>query len=360
MRFSVQLTEYEACGRCGHTWPREGNVSDLPVTLNDLARAITVNNITRFIGEPESRMPLRERTLLGSNLLRVRAVVSGWRGPLMGHSIMDAHHGSARRNLSEDFGIAMAMSFLSNVYSCQKHYNLDAVKNKQEFGISSGKRPDIGSVTHTGQHVLTEAKGRKNLRELTPKPLHIEPAKLIRDSYQQVTSRGEAHFSTPTRLFLCVTSPIAAGRAVQLDAAEYVTGPPHGCHRCKCMSPPDDEDSRFPMFPIFETDWNALESAWYQRFAMLVGGTEADLDQSSEYHVHELAGADVTIGLHRRITELASNPDASLGRRLSDTLEDLAEEIDVVDDDRYSDGTLIRVNWPEMESDDEDDADTMQ
>ncbi len=360
MRFSVPFTEYEACGRCGHTWPCEGNVSDLPVTLNDLARAITVNNISRFIGEPESRMQRRERTLLRSNLLRVRAVVSGWRGQLKGHSIMKTHHGSARRSLSEDFGIAIAMSFLSKVYACQKHYNLDAVTNKQRFGISSGKRPDIGSVTHAGRHVLTEAKGRKNPRALTPKPLRIEPAKLIRDSYQQVTSSGEAHFSTPTRLFLCVTSPIAAGRAVQLEAAEYVTGPPHGCHQCKSMSPPDSEDSLLPMFRLFETDWSALESAWYQRFAMLVGSTEAALDQSGEYHVHELAGADVTIGLHRRITELVSNPDASLDPRLPEILEDLAEEIDVADDDRYPDGTFIRVNWPEMESDDEDDAEDMQ
>ena len=222
MKFSVPLTEYEACGRCGHTWPREGNQSDLPVTLRGLARAITGNNISRFIGGPGSREQRRERKLLRSNFLRVRAVVGAGRGgPLMGHTIMNAHHGSARRNLSEDFGIAIAMSFLSSVHSCKTHRNLDAVTNKQRFGISSNKRPDIGSVTYTGKHVLTEAKGRKNLRELAPRPpSRVEPAKLIRDSYQQLTSGGEAHFPTPPRLFLCVTSPIAADRAVQLEAAE--------------------------------------------------------------------------------------------------------------------------------------------
>ena len=116
---------------------------------------------------------------------------------------------------------------------------------------------------------------------------------------------------------------------------------------------------RFRRFRRFEIDWNALESAWYQSFAMLVGGTEADLDESGEYHVLELAGADVTIGLHRQVTELALNPDASPGR-LPDILEGLTEEISVADDDRYPDGTLIRVNWPEIESDDEEDAGTMR
>ena len=53
------------------------------------------------------------------------------------------------------------------------------------------------------------------------------------------------------------------------------------------------------------------------------------------------------------------NPDASPGR-LPDILEGLTEEISVADDDRYPDGTLIRVNWPEIESDDEEDAGTMR
>ena len=75
MNFSVPLTEYEACGRCGHTWPREGNQSDLPVTIRGLARAITGNNISRFIGGTRSREQRRERNLLRSNFLRVRAVV---------------------------------------------------------------------------------------------------------------------------------------------------------------------------------------------------------------------------------------------------------------------------------------------
>ncbi len=125
------------------------------------------------------------------------------------------------------------------------------------------------------------------------------------------------------------------------------------------MDPLDDEDRRY-LFRFYETDWNALESAWYQRFAMLVGGTDADLDESREYRIRELAGTDVTIGLHRRITELASTPDASLGPQLSEILEGLPEGIDAADDDRYSDGTFIRVNWPETESDDEDDAGTEQ
>ena len=278
----------------------------------------------------------------------------------MGHTIMNTHHGSARRNLSEDFGIAIAMSFLSSVHSCMTHRNLDAVINKQRFGISSNKRPDIGSVTHTGEHVLTEAKGRKNLRDLAPRLYRREPAKLIRDSYQQLTSGGKARFPTPPRLFLCVTSPIAADRAVQLEAAEYVTGLPHRCDRCDFRDSLDDEDSRSRRDPVFETDWNALDAAWYQSFAMLVGGTEADLDESGEYHVLELAEADVTIGLHRRVAERALNPDASFGRQLPDILGRLAQEIDAADDDSYSDGTLIRVNWPEIESDDEDDAGTMR
>lgn len=91
---------------------------------------------------------------------------------------------------------------------------------------------------------------------------------------------------------------------------------------------------------------------------MLVGGTEAPVDESGQYHVHELAGTDVTIGLHRRVTELALDAGPSLGDRLSEVLEGLAEGLDVADDDRYSDGTLIRVNWPEMESEDEEDAGT--
>ena len=362
MKFSVPLTEYEACWRCGHTWPREGNQSNLPVTLRDLARAITGNNISGFIGGPGSRKQRRERNLLRSNFLRVRAVVAAGRGgPLMGHTIMNAHQGSARRNLSEDFGIAIAMSFLSSVHACKTHHNLDAVTNKRRFGISSNKRPDIGSDTHTGERVLTEAKGRKEPMELAPRPIRFsEPAKLVRDSYQQLTSGGEACFPTPPRLFLCVTSPIAADRAVQLEAAEYVTKPPLRCDRCEFRDSLDDEDSRSQRDPVFETDWNALDAAWYQSFAMLVGGTEADLDESGEYHVLELAEADVTIGLHRRVTERALNPDASFGRQLPDILGHLAQEIDVADDDRYSDGTLIRVNWPEIESDDEDDAGTMR
>ena len=302
-------------------------------------------------------MPLRERALLESNLLRIRAVVSGSRGPLKGHSIMKTLHGSARRNLSEDFGIAMAMSFLSNSHSCQQHYNLDAVANKQKFGISSNKRPDIGSVTHTGQRVMTEAKGRMKLMELAPIPYHREPAKLITDSFLQLTSGGRARISPSTRLFLCVTSPIAAGRVVRLDAAEYVRGSPHRCPHCGFGNTLDDEELLRTPSRIREPEWNALESAWYQGFAMLVGGTEADLDESREYHIHELVGADVTIGLHRRITELASISDTRLGDRLSEVLEGLAEGIDAADD-RFSDGTLIRVNWPESE--DEDDTDTMQ
>lgn len=354
MSFSVLLTEYEACGQCGHTWPAEGNQSNLQVALDDLARAMTISSVSRFVGAPQPPMTLRERMLLAASLLRVRAVVSGWRGLLMGHWIMDGHHGSARRNLSEDFGIAMAVSYLSEVCSCDRHYSLDAVQNKHRFGISSGKRPDIGSVTDTGRHVLTEAKGRMNLCELKSRPSRVEPAELVRRSYRQVTSDGEALLSASTRLFVCVASPVAAGRAVQLDAAEYVTDPAEGCQQCDSVDLPDDEDTR-RLFRVLETDWDALLSGWYQRFAMLVGGTDAGLDETGQYHVHELADADVTIGLHRRIAELTSNPDESPGSRLSETLEDLAEQIDV-DDGRYPDGMLVRVNWPEAESPDDDEG----
>ena len=277
----------------------------------------------------------------------------------MGHSFMDSHHGSARMNLSEDFGIAMATSFLTHVHSCREHYNLDAVANREHFGILSSKRPDIGSVTRTGLHVLTESKGRKDPRDLAPRArFRVEPARLVRDSYQQLTSGGKAQLSRSTRLFLCVTSPIAADRALQLNAAEYVKRPPDKCEECVFRCWLDAEDLRWPESRIPEPDFDALRSAWYRRFAILVGGTDADRDESGQYRVLELAGADVTIGLHQEITALASNPDADLGPQMPRILEGLPEGIDAADDDRYSDGTFIRVNWPEIEPDNEDNADT--
>ena len=128
MTFRVHLAEYEACGRCGHTWPFEGVQSQLQVSTSDLARAITSSHISRILGRPDLAKSIRGIMLLTSNLLRIRAPVRrGGRHLLFGHSIMDAHHGSARRNLSEEFGIAMATSFLTKVHSCREHYNIDAV-----------------------------------------------------------------------------------------------------------------------------------------------------------------------------------------------------------------------------------------
>ena len=359
MGYSVPFTEYEACGRCGDTRPRHANPRHLPVTTRDLARALTDNNISRLIGQPQPPVTLRARMLLEANLLRLRAVVEpGTGGPLTGHSIMDAHHGSARVNLSEDFGIAIATSFLTRVHSCRDHYNLDAVANREKFGILASKRPDIGSVTRNEQHVLTESKGRKKLRDLEPRPSRVEPARLVKNSFQQLTSGGEARLEPSTRLFLCVTSRIAADRALQLDAAEYVREPLFRCRACGFGNSPDDEDSRRPESRISGPDFGALRSDWYRHFAMLVGGIRAGRDESDQYHVLELARADVTIGLHQEITALASNPDADLGPQLSRILEGIPEGIDAADDDRYSDGTFIRVNWPEIEPNNEDDAGT--
>ncbi len=45
--------------------------------------------------------------------------------------------------------------------------------------------------------------------------------------------------------------------------------------------------------------WNDLAEETYQRIDYLVGGTRAEVDESGEYRVFELANADVTIGLHR-------------------------------------------------------------
>ena len=181
MRFSAPLAEYKACGLCGNTWPVVGRGSQLSVADHDLARAITGNNVSRIVGQPKTRESLRQRRLLRSNLLRIRAVVrSGGGRSLTGHSIMDALRGSAKRNLSEDLGIAMATSFLTKIHFCQEHYNLDVGINKRKFGIPSMQRPDIGSLTPAGRHVLTEAKGRKNLLELAPQPLKNDPAELVR------------------------------------------------------------------------------------------------------------------------------------------------------------------------------------
>ena len=360
MGFTVPITEYEACGQCGFTSPRQGNPSPLVVTTDDLARAITANHVSRLIGQPPSPSSYRGIILLVASLLRVRAVVrQDPRGRLMGHPFMDSHHGSARINLSQDFGTAIATSFLTHVHSCREHYNLDAVANRNHFGILSSKRPDIGSVTRAGLHVLTESKGRKHLRDLAPRtPSRVEPARLVRDSYQQLTSGGKAQLSPSTRLFLCVTSRVAANRALRLDAAEYVRGLHFMCRRCRSSNLPDDEDSRWPESRISELNWNALRSAWYRCFATLVGGTEADLDESHPYRVRELAGADVTIGLHQELYELASNSDSDLSPQLLTILDRLPEGIDAADDNGYSDGTLIRANWPEIESDtaDKDDA----
>lgn len=361
MRFDVPLTEYEACGRCGHTWPPGGFTSQLAVTDRDLARAVTGNTVSRLVGQTGPD-PRRARMLLRSSLLRIRAVVRpARRGALTGHSIMGTHHGSARTGLSEDFGIAMAISFLTKTHGLRQHYNLDAVPNKPKFGIPSGKRPDIGSVAPTGEHFLTEAKGRKDRRDLEPRPFGVEePAKLVRSCFQQLTSEGKANLAASTSLFVCVTSPIAAGRDIRLDTAEYVTRLANRCPMCGVVNVLDDERSRGPVEPPIETDWNGLQSGWYRSYANIVGGTDADLDETGQYHVHEVAGADVTIGLHRQIAQHVSTPDESLSRRLSDALDSLPENLDTADDGRYSDGTLIRTEWPELEADDEDDAGDVQ
>lgn len=224
MTFVVPLTMYEACGRCGKTWPLGGMRTQLTVTTHDLAQATVRSTVARFLGQPTRRTARQERRLLEASLLRVRAVMRrGPSGSLAGHPIMKAHHGSARRNLSEDFGIAVAMSFAERRLACREHYFLDAIPNAAQFGFPAGKRPDIGSVTTSGSRVLTEAKGSVAIRQLAPRAGRVEPAKLVRDSYRQLTGNGRAGSSTPMRLFLAVTSPIADGRSVGLEAAEYVT-----------------------------------------------------------------------------------------------------------------------------------------
>lgn len=361
MRFDVPLTEYEACGQCGHTRPLCDDPSQLTVTDRDLARAVTGNTVSQLVGQRTGTEPRRERMLLRSNLLRIRAVVRAVRrGALTGHSMMDTHHGSARKSLSEDFGIAMATSFLTKTHGLRQHYNLDAVANKQMFGIPPGQRPDIGSVARTGWRALTEAKGRLRRRDLEPRPFRVEPAKLVRKCFQQLTGGGSARLAAPTRLFVCVTSPIAAGQDIRLDTAEYVRGPADPCPMCVFERVPEDERLRRPVELLVGTDWDGLDSGWYQSFTNIVGGADADLDETGQYRIHEVAGADVTIGLHRRIVRLVSRPDASLGRRLSNVLDSLPQNLDTADDGRYSDGTLIRTEWPELEADDEDDADDVQ
>ncbi|WP_420618553.1 hypothetical protein [Candidatus Poriferisocius sp.] len=270
---------------------------------------------------------------------------------------MKSHHGSARRNLSEDFGIAMATAFLSKVHACREHYNIDAIDNKQGFGIPSKTRPDIGSVTPTGTHILTEAKGRKGRLGLAPQGYGTHTAKIVRDSYLQLTGGGQAKFPSSTRLFLCVTSPIDAGRAMDLEVAEYVIWRRQECPNSYWL---DDEDLDFPMIDFLETNWDAIRASWYQRFRNLVGNTEDGVEESGDYLVLDLAGADVRIGLHQRIVDLVSAPDANLGPQLSELLGSLSQDLDGADDGRYPDGTLIRANWPEMEFPDEEDTEDNQ
>lgn len=132
----------------------------MTVTQDDLARAMLNNTVSRLFGQPVSRKPRQERRLLESSLQRVRAVLMrDQAGSLTGHRIMGAHRGSARRNLSEDIGIAMAMSFAEKILSCRQHHILDAVTNARQFAIPAGKRPDIASIDVSGSTILTEAKG---------------------------------------------------------------------------------------------------------------------------------------------------------------------------------------------------------
>ena len=205
--------------------------------------------------------------------------------------------------------------------------------------------------------MLTEAKGRKVRRGLAPKPHRAQPAELVKDSYLQLTGGGYAQLAAGTRLFLCVTSPIDSGLAVDLEVAEYVKGPPHGCDRCRLDLPFNDEDFRRhePILP--EQVLNAIRPSWYQGFWSLVGGTEADVDEAGDYFVLDLVDADVTIGLHRRIAEFVSRSDENLDRELSGILESLPRDLADADDGRYPDGTLFRTDWPEMESADEEERD---
>ncbi len=351
MNFRVHLAEYKACGRCGYTWPNGKKQSQLMVTAHDLARGITENHISQILGSEDLGKSSRGIMLLNSNLLRIQAVVQqGENHSLYGHSIMKTHHGSARINLSEDFGIAMAMSFLSKTHSCREHYNLDAVDNKQSFGIPSKTRPDIGSITPGGDHMLTEVKGRKRHFRLAPRPDKANPAKLVRSCYTQLTGGGQTTFAPGTRLFLCVTSPIDAECAMDLAVAEYVKSPLEECQECSGGNSPEYDDFGVPRSSLLEADWNAIRTSWYQRFWSLIGDIEAEVDDSREYSVLELPDAGVSIGLHRSISELVSVPESNLGRRLPELLNNLPQDLQGTDDGRYPDGTLIRANWPEIES----------
>ena len=356
MAFDVPLTMYRACGKCGHTWSWGGMPSQVSVTTHDMAQAMVRSTVARLFGQPKRRAPRQERRLLDASLLRVRAVIAGGgSGPLIGHRIMSAHHGSARRNLSEDFGIAVAMSFAEQILACRDHYFLDANPNATEFGFPSGKRPDIGSVDSSGMRFLTEAKGSMAKKRLAARPRRVQPALLVKDSYQQLTGSLQASYPSPTRLFLSVASPIAAGRSVRLEAAEYVTKLTRPCTRCDFDGSNYNDEPDSTHLDHFESDWGRLALETYRHLNHLVDNRPAELDRTGQYHVFELVNAEVTIGLHRRIAEAVSNPESNFGD-LQQVLDGLpAASIDP-SDGRYADGTLTRANWPETELYDQDEG----
>ena len=354
MTFVVPLTMYQACGKCGHTWPSGGTSSQLIVTTHDLAQAMVRNAVARLLGQPKRRTPRQERRLLAASLLRVRALIRrSRRGSLTGHRVMDAHHGSARRHLSEDFGIAIAMSFAEKTLACRAHYFLDANPNAKQFGFPERKRPDIGSVTTTGTWILTEAKGSMRRKRLAPQPGKTDPAKLIKNGYLQLTGNHQATHPATTRLFLTVTSPIIAQRTVRLDTAEYAMTPTRPCPICGFDGTNYDDVQDSTSLRRFEPDWERLALETYRRLSQLLSDEQTEPDDAEQYRVFELDNADVTIGLHRRIATAVSRPDTS-ARDLQRALDRLPPALIEPDNGRYADGTLTQTNWPETQPDHQD------